>query len=134
MKYLKLFENNEDDEDLILIEEFLLEYFEKWKLCEQSKYSDIQYYDRQNYNGTFEIKKLSTKYFKVSGFTTDESGYRVKISFTKAFDENEFKKDMTKYIKRVCVSGYKYETYKDVYGIGSTGTIGVETFYIAFFK
>jgi hypothetical protein len=41
---------------------------------------------------------------------------------------------MLKIIKRVCLSGYEFETYKDVYGWGATNLTGIETFYIAFFK
>lgn len=129
MKYIKYFNESADqDEEKNLLDDFLLEYLDKWNLIDEDRYSSLQLYDKPNYNGTYKIEKVSSRYFHVAGFPSGESGYRIKICFTKEFDEKDFKIDMYKFITRICKIGYKYDTFHDKYGDK------VNKFYIAFFK
>ena len=135
MKYLRKFNESiePEDDNLYLIEDFLLEYLDKWKLIEDNKYSNLKFADKKYYNGTYKIEHTSTTFFKLTGFPNGKEGYRIKICFTKEFDENEFKVDMAKFINRVrCTffekSGYDFDTYKQNYGER------VVTYYIAFFR
>jgi hypothetical protein len=142
MKYLKSF-NESQDEMLLLIDDYLFEYFEKWKLKEESEYGALPFSNapviKKDFNGTYQIEIVSTMYFKKTGFPDGKSGYLVTICFTKDFDEKEFKEDMYKFIKRVCMSGFQYDTSSYTYGKGTvdiTGAVnfGVRKYYIAFFK
>ena len=82
---------------------------------------------KEVYNGYHKINKASTKYFGITGFPNGKSGYKITIVFRSdkcdQIDIKDFKRDMFKYIKRVCKLEYQYETYGDK-----------NIFYIAFFK
>ena len=61
MRYIRLF--NESLEEINTLDDFLLEYLDKWKLLDEDRYSSLPFYDKSNYNGTYKIEKVSSKYF-----------------------------------------------------------------------
>jgi hypothetical protein len=128
MRHIKLFESFEDDGEKNLLDDYLLEYLDKWNLIDQDRYYSLKSYEKPNYNGTYKIEKFSTKYFNVAGFPHGESGYRIKICFYKEIDEKDFKLDMYKFINRVKKLGYDSDTFRDKY------SDNLDIFYIAFFN
>jgi len=121
---------NATDETIDLIEDYLQEYIDKYILVDEDIFFEFQNNDhrtdfsrRFTYKGYYKIRKVSTNLFKVDGFPDGKKGYLVKISLIIRPNESEWKDDMFKFIKRVCISGFKYET-----GIDRL------TYYIAFFK
>ena len=124
----KILKFNESADQINLIEDFLLEYLDKWNLSDYENRGD-----KTRYNGYYSIQKASSKYFKLDGFADGKSGYLVIITFTgysiyKEAKENEWKSDMMLFINRVCSTGYEYDTkFEET----SNGYI---TYYISFFK
>lgn len=157
MKYLRKFNESKFDIEELL-EDYLLEYIDKYQLIEKDKYfelnTDSDHWKKSQYKGLYSIvnqvstnylfhpgpgyrPKRDTSYFKVAGFPNKKSGYLVTISFfyrpTKDI-EKEFNKDMISFINRFCNSKddktFNVETsFSDVFGNGT-----VFDYYIAFFK
>lgn len=126
MKHIKKF-NESTQNDLELIEDYFVEYFDKWLIPIDYDYDNLRPDLKEMYNGYHKIDRVSTSYFGTSGFPNGKSGYRLTIVFRSVkfeqIDIKEFKTDMFKYITRVCKLGYQYETYGDK-----------NILYIAFFK
>lgn len=138
MKYLRKFnESIESDADLELIDDYLVEYLDKYGITDEKNYgnSDI------NYKGYYTIKECSTEYFRRERFPDGKRGYQLQIYFNKEgtkiihntemdkLVKEEWKEDMMKFINRVCKLGYKYKTSANTFTYGIT-----EYYYIAFFK
>ena len=143
MKYLRKFNESSKFDIEELLEDYLLEYIDKYQLIEKDKYfelnTDSDHWKKSQYKGLYSIvNQVSTNYFKVAGFPNKKSGYLVTISFfyrpTKDI-ENEFNKDMISFINRFCNSKVDNKTFNvetsfsDVFGNGT-----IFDYYIAFFK
>jgi len=143
MKYLRKFNESSKFDIEELLEDYLLEYIDKYRLIEKDKYfelnTDSDHWKKSQYKGLYSIvNQVSTNYFKVAGFPNKKSGYLVTISFfyrpTKDI-ENEFNKDMISFINRFCNSKVDNKTFNvetsfsDVFGNGT-----IFDYYIAFFK
>jgi hypothetical protein len=124
-----------------LIEDYLLEYADKYNLISKKDEVDLNPsfnngVDRRhlilNYNGTYNIREVSTFLFKVPGFPDKKRGYLVEIFFYKDYDKESFKRDMFKYIKRVCSDGYNYDTSSNDFSDAQRSDI--ITYYISFFN
>jgi hypothetical protein len=154
MKYLRKF-NESSEEEIELLDDYLLEYFDKYKLIEKDKYFELDtnsnHWKRSQYKGFYSIKEVSTKYFKVKGFPNNKSGYLVTITFFfRPKDiEDEFNKDMISFINRFCdsvnfaaearisdktrsLNNWPFEVETSVDDVLSNGTIF--DYYIAFFR
>ena len=143
MKYLKKFnESVTNDGDLELIDDYLLEYVDKYGLGTEKDYetkildNEVAHKGSWSYTGYYKIEYVSTTYFGRTGFPNHKSGYLINIVFIdkpsiihntemdKIVREG-WKEDMLKFITRVKQLGYKCTTTGSDYG---------ESYYIAFFK
>ena len=70
MKHIKKY-NESTDDMYLLIDDYFLEYSEKWKLKEESEYFNLPRYgfeQKSDYNGVYQIEQVSTRYFKKEYF------------------------------------------------------------------
>ena len=135
MKYLKKFNENTSDPTLEMIDDFLLEYSDKWNFRERPEGDNSE--ERvgfwQKYDGVYNIKKTTTSYFKVSGFPNDSTGYLVNITINiKKSKQKEWVEDMRKFINRTCQLGFDFDTSSDLIKSGDDGDL--VTYVLAFYN
>lgn len=73
MKYLRKFNESSKFDIEELLEDYLLEYIDKYRLIEKGKYfelnTDSDHWKKSQYKGLYSIvNQVSTNYFKVAGF------------------------------------------------------------------
>ncbi len=162
MKYLKKFNESSSEEIEELLDDYLLEYVDKYKLIEKDIYfelrGDTESWKKSQYKGFYSIKEVSTNFFKIKGFPDKKSGYLVTITFfyrpTKDI-EDEFNKDMISFINRFCdrvnfgaearisdktrsVNNWPFDVETSIDDVFKNGTMfkngTVFDYYIAFFR
>lgn len=117
MKYLRKFNENTSDTTLEMIDDFLLEYSDKWNFRERpvDDHSEERRVFWQKYDGVYSIKKTTTTYFKEPGFPNNSTGYVVSITINiKKSKQKEWTEDMGRFIKRTCRLGFEYDTSVDL--------------------
>lgn len=134
MKYLIKF-NESSESEMELLDDYLLEYTDKYKIREEQGTFSIDDIERiSRHKGFYSIKEISTINFKVRGFPDHKNGYLVKITFNfrpNKDTESEFKKDMTSFINRFCNTNL-YDHQTSINDVFDNGTL--TEYYIAFFK
>lgn len=120
MKYLKqfkLFESNKSE--IELFEDLLQEYFDKFKIYPKDEIDAGGMYGSTEANGDYQIKRVSTTYFKVPGFPDRSSGIHIKVHLWRHDELREdVAKGLTKFIYRIKKMGYEADaSYDDTFGV-----------------
>lgn len=120
MKHLssfKLFESS--DAEIEMFEDMLQEYFDQYKIYPKDEVDSQGMYGSTTPNGDYEIKRVSTTYFKVPGFPNHAKGIHIKVHLWKhdALRE-DIAKGLTKFIYRIKKMGYETDAaYDDTFGV-----------------
>lgn len=120
MKYLlnyKLFESNNNE--IEFFEDLLQEYFDKHKIYPNSEITEGGLYGSTEVNGDYTIKRVSTNYFKVSGFPDRAKGIHIQINLWRHNELREtVARDLSNFVRRIQKMGYKVEcAYDDTFTV-----------------
>lgn len=120
MKHLssfKLFESS--DAEIEMFEDMLQEYFDQYKIYPKDEVDSQGMYGSTTPNSDYEIKRVSTYFFKVPGFPNHAKGIHIKVHLWRhdALRE-DIAKGLTKFIYRIKKMGYETDAaYDDTFGV-----------------
>ena len=118
LKHFKLFESN--NSEIELFEDLLQEYFDEFRIYPKDEVDAGGMYGSTEANGDYQIKRVSTTYFKVPGFPDGSSGIHIKVHLWKhdGTITLDVAKGLTKFIYRIQKMGYKIDSaYDDTFGV-----------------
>lgn len=120
MKYLlnyKLFESNNNE--IEFFEDLLQEYFDEFKIYPKSEADNALLHNREDVNGDYVIKRVTTTYFKVPGFPDRSSGIHIQVNLWRHDGLREkVGIGLSNFIRRVQKMGYQVEcAYDDTFSV-----------------
>jgi len=115
LKHFKLFESN--NSEIELFEDLLQEYFDEFRIYPKGT-TDQLIFNGNTVNGDYTIKRVSTTYFKVSGFPNNAKGIHIIVSLWRHDELREkIAIGLSNFIRRIQKMGYVVDaSYDDSHG------------------